>query len=127
MGDISFFGGGGQGGGSGGVSNYNELTNKPVSNITGNPVIISSLSTGIYNINGTWTLIEGAEVYDTPADDLFYVTNDENGCRLTRVSADGVYNATLPAGGSAGDVSYDTVATVNEAVGEVMENLWGEF
>lgn len=127
MGDISFFGGGGQGGGSGGVSNYNELTNKPVSNITGSPVIISSLSTGIYNINGTWTLVEGADVYDTPADDLFYVTNDESGCRLTRVSSDGVYNAALPAGGSAGDVSYDTVATINEAVEEVMENLWGEF
>lgn len=127
MGDISFFGSCGRGGGGGGVSNYNELTNKPVQNLTGNPIVLSTLQTGIYNISGTWTVVEGAEVFDTPADDLFYITNADNGCRVTRVSSNGIYNITYPTGGTPEEVQYDTVATVNDAVDEVMDNLWGTF
>lgn len=52
MSDIPFWSGG-SGGGTGGVSNYDKLSNKPVTNISGSGIVISSLSTGVYNIDGT--------------------------------------------------------------------------
>lgn len=60
MSDIPFWSGG-SGGGTGGVSNYDQLSNKPVTNISGSGIVISSLSTGVYNIDGTWKI--------TPDDD----------------------------------------------------------
>lgn len=127
MEDISFFGGGGSSGGGSGTTNYNELTNKPVRNISGAPVVISTLTTGVYNVSGTWIMTDGAEVFETLEDDLFYVTKTATSCKLTRVSADGVYSANYILGDSPEKVEYDTVATVNEATTEVMNNLWGEF
>ena len=50
MADLSFFPGGKDnsgGGGSGGTTDYNELRNRPVTNINGKGVVVSSLSTGV--------------------------------------------------------------------------------
>ena len=128
MGDISFWGSSGGSSGEGGTHNYNELINKPVQNIIGSPVILSSLTTGIYNVSGTWAILDDSEVFDTPDDDLFYVTNDsEHGCKVTRISANGVYIITCPLGGIASDIIYDTVATVSGVTGEVIDSLWGNF
>lgn len=130
MADISFWGNSWVGTGGNGSSDYNKLINKPVQNISisGSPVILSSLTTGIYNISGTWAILNNSEVFDTPDDDLFYVTNNaEHGCKVTRVSASGVYVITCPFGGTASDIVYDTVATATEVAEEVMDNLWGTF
>ena len=57
MSDLPFFSGGGTGGGGGtGVTSYDALTNKPVTNLSGSPIIISTLDTGVYNIDGTWAM-----------------------------------------------------------------------
>ena len=66
----------GGGGGSGGVSDYDQLTNRPVINIAGTGIVISSLATGVYNIEGTWKITDDDVERETLADDLFYVMND---------------------------------------------------
>lgn len=124
MEDISFWGNGGKGSGGSGTNNYNELINKPVHNLSGNPVVLVSLPTGIYNISGTWAILNDSDTFDTPDDDLFYITNNTViGCKVTRVSSNGVYVITCPVGGTAEDVVYDAVATTEE----VLNSLWGTF
>ena len=75
MSDIPFWSGG-SGSGTGGVSNYDQLSNKPVTNISGSGIVISSLSTGVYNIDGTWKITSDDDERETLKDDLFYVKND---------------------------------------------------
>ena len=55
---TSFYGRGGGGSGSGeGTSNYNELSNKPITNLVGVTAInLSSLTVGLYNIRGKYIL-----------------------------------------------------------------------
>ena len=55
----SFYGRGGSGSGTGGngTSNYNELSNKPITNLVGATAInLSSLTVGLYNIRGKYIL-----------------------------------------------------------------------
>lgn len=54
---LSFYGRGtiGSGSGEGGTTNYNELSNKPITNLTGLTAInLSSLELGLYNIRGNY-------------------------------------------------------------------------
>ena len=51
----SFYGNVVIGGGGGGISNYNELTNKPIINLTGLTAInLSTLNEGLYNVKGNY-------------------------------------------------------------------------
>ena len=80
MADIPFFGGvATSGGGSGGTTNYDMLINKPVINVSGDPVVICDLETGVYNIEGTWSITSDDVKRETLKDDLFYVSekNDD--------------------------------------------------
>ena len=52
------------GGGGGGTSNYNDLTNKPITNLTGTdskPIVLGGLFTGEYLIKGTYIYNESDE------------------------------------------------------------------
>lgn len=111
------------GGGSGGVSDYNLLQNRPVINIAGTGVVISELTTGVYNIDGTWKMTADDEERATNKDDLFYVFNDESGSRLTWVSAGKIKTFGVPSGGTAEDVTESETATVEE----VANQLVGQF
>lgn len=54
------------GGGSGGISDYNDLLNKPFVNVTGtqeSPIYLRALSTGAYILNGNCSPYDGSEVY----------------------------------------------------------------
>lgn len=53
---TSFYGrGGGTSSGGSGTSNYNELTNKPITNLVGLTAInLSALTVGLYNIRGNY-------------------------------------------------------------------------
>lgn len=54
---TSFYGrGGGTSSGGSGTSNYNELSNKPITNISGEiaPINLSTLTAGLYNIRGQY-------------------------------------------------------------------------
>ena len=121
--DMPFFPVGSGGSGGQGASDYDSLTNKPVINIAGDPIIISELGTGIYNIDGTWAMTADAEKRDTLKDDLFYVMNDGENCKLTWITAGSIHTYSVKDGGTATDVVEDSIATTEE----VVESLVGDF
>lgn len=116
-------GGGGSGDGTSGVSDYNELRNRPVINITGTGVVISGLTTGVYNIDGTWRMTADDVERVTNKDDLFYVLNDGNGSRLTWVSAGKIKTLGVPSGGTASDITESETATVEEVANQLVGNF----
>lgn len=121
MADIPFFAGvATSGGGSGGTTNYDMLINKPVINVSGDPVVICDLATGVYNIEGTWSITSDDVKRETLKDDLFYVSNDEVECRLTWISAGMFHTYQVPSGGSASDISEDTLATADGVISQMV-------
>lgn len=122
MSDMPFFPGGG-GGGGGGTTDYDALSNKPVVNLTGSPVVITALSTGVYNIEGTWAMTPDSDPVNTLKDDLFYVANDGAECKLTWITAGGIMTYSSPTDGTKDDVQTDTIATTEE----VIESLVSDF
>lgn len=122
MSDIPFWSGG-SGGGTGGVSNYDQLSNKPVTNISGSGIVISSLSTGVYNIDGTWKITSDDDERETLKDDLFYVKNDGENVKLTWISAGLIKTYGVSADGSRDDIVEDSVATSSA----VMADMIGSF
>jgi len=123
MSDMPFFVGMVSAGGIGGSSDYDELSNKPVVNLIGSPVVICELETGVYNIEGSWVMTEDGIAMETLKDDLFYVSNDNNECKLTWISAGEIRTYHVPKNGTAGDVVEDSVATKDE----VISSLVGSF
>lgn len=125
MADIPFFSAiqSGGGGGSGGVTCYDALTNKPITNLTGAPVIISKLSSGIYNIDGTWAITPDDSPRQTSKDDLFCVLNDNSECKLTWIRAGEIKVFNVPQGGSSSDIYSDGIAVISN----VVEELVGTF
>lgn len=120
---LTDLGGSGGGGGSGGVSDYNLLRNRPVVNISGSGVVINALSTGVYNIDGTWKMTPDDVERTTNKDDLFYVFNDGAGSRLTWVSAGQIKTFGVPDGGIAADIVESEIATVED----IADQLVGDF
>ena len=120
---LTELGGSGGGGGSAGVSDYNQLANRPVTNLTGDNVVISQLETGVYNISGTWKIVESDEVRGTENDDLFYVLNDGTTCKLTWLCAGQIKKVTAPVGGTAKDIVIEDIATAED----IFAQLVGEF
>lgn len=122
MSDLPFFSGGGSGsgGGGGGVTSYDALTNKPVINLSGSPVIISTLDTGVYNIDGTWAMTSDDPARETLKDDLFYVSNKNGKCKLTRICAGEIQTFTVPNSGGATDIEVSTVATTDDIIGQLV-------
>lgn len=63
----SFYGYGGISGGGGGVSDYNQLTNIPIKNVTGtetSPVNFELLTFGEYKISGYYIYNKNSEVFN---------------------------------------------------------------
>ena len=119
MSDIPFWSGG-SGGGTGGVSNYDKLSNKPVTNISGSGVVISSLSTGVYNIDGTWKITPDDDERETLKDDLFYVKNDGDNVKLTWISAGLIKTYGVPSDGGKDDIVEDSVATSSAVIADMI-------
>ena len=119
MSDIPFWSGG-SGGGTGGVSNYDKLSNKPVTNISGSGIVISSLSTGVYNIDGTWKITPDDDERETLKDDLFYVKNDGDNVKLTWISAGLIKTYGVPSDGCKDDIVEDSVATSSAVIADMI-------
>lgn len=119
MSDIPFWSGG-SGGGTGGVSNYDQLSNKPVTNISGSGIVISSLSTGVYNIDGTWKITSDDDERETLKDDLFYVKNDGYNVKLTWISAGLIKTYSVPPNGGKDDIVEDSVATSSAVIADMI-------
>lgn len=119
MSDIPFWSGG-SGGGTDGVSNYDKLSNKPVTNISGSGIVISSLSTGVYNIDGTWKITPDDDERETLKDDLFYVKNDGDNVKLTWISAGLIKTYGVPSDGGKDDIVEDSVATSSAVIADMI-------
>mgnify|MGYP000605083556 FL=1 len=119
MSDIPFWSGG-SGGGTGGVSNYDKLSNKPGTNISGSGIVISSLSTGVYNIDGTWKITPDDDERETLKDDLFYVKNDGDNVKLTWISAGLIKTYGVPSDGGKDDIVEDSVATSSAVIADMI-------
>ena len=102
------------GGGGGGVSDYDELTNRPVTNISGSGIVINSLTSGVYNIRGTWKMTSDDVERETGEDDLFYVLNTEDESKLTWITAGKIETFSVVAGGTAEDIVSGDVATTDK-------------
>lgn len=107
----------------GGTINYDKLTNQPIRNISGTKVNLSTLDSGVYNISGTWCMCADDVERDTPNDDLFFVSNSDGGCTVTRISAGKIYTMTLPANGTAVNIEDGAVATW----GDLADSMVGDF
>ena len=119
MSDIPFWSGG-SGGGTGGVSKYDKLSNKPGTNISGSGIVISSLSTGVYNIDGTWKITPDDDERETLKDDLFYVKNDGDNVKLTWISAGLIKTYGVPSDGGKDDIVEDSVATSSAVIADMI-------
>ena len=119
MSDIPFWSGG-SGGGTGGDSKYDKLSNKPVTNISGSGIVISSLSTGVYNIDGTWKITPDDDERETLKDDLFYVKNDGDNVKLTWISAGLIKTYGVPSDGGKDDIVEDSVATSSAVIADMI-------
>lgn len=100
--------GGGSGSG-GGTTNYDQLSNRPVQNISGNPVVISTLPSGVYNIDGSWVITADGEPRATYKDDMFYVLNENGVCKMTWITAGEIYTYSSQNDGDASSVKEDRV------------------
>lgn len=109
-----------QGGGSGGTADYDRLANRPVTNIAGMGIVISSLATGVYNISGTWKLTPDDVDRQSQADDLFYVMNDGTESKLTWVSAGQIKTYGVPTGGTAIEIIENDVASAEAAAHQLV-------
>lgn len=99
----------GGGDGPGGTTNYDQLSNRPVQNISGNPVVISTLPSGVYNIDGSWVVTADGEPRATYKDDMFYVLNEDGVCKMTWITAGEIYTYSSQNGGDASFVEEDRV------------------
>lgn len=100
-------GGGGTGGS--GITSYDQLTNRPIQNVSGDPVVISKLPSGVYNIDGTWVITADGEPQATRKDDMFYVLNEDGVCKLAWITAGEIYTYSSQNDGSASSVVEDRV------------------
>ena len=111
----------GSGGGTG-TTDYNELSNLPVNNIDGDATLVE-LESGVYNIKGKWKVTADDDDRESGDDDLFYVLNDGENCKMTWVSASGVKSATVPISGTAADIEFSEIPSV----GDLVNQLTGTF
>lgn len=107
----------------GGTTNYDMLTNQPIRNISGTKVNLSTLDSGVYSISGTWCMCADDVERDTPNDDLFFVSNGNDSCTVTRISAGHIYTLSLPIGGTAANIEDGAVATW----GDLADSMVGDF
>ena len=123
MADMPFFSGGGAGGGGGGTTDYDALSNKPVTNLSGNPVIISALATGVYNIEGTWAMTSDDTPKVTLKDDLFYVANENGETKLTWITAGKINTYSVADGGTAEDIITGDVPTTADIADDLVSDF----
>lgn len=92
-----------------GITNYDQLSNRPVQNVSGDPVVISTLPSGVYNIDGSWVITMDGEPRPTYKDDMFYVLNEDGICKMTWITAGEIYTYSSQEDGDAASVEEDRV------------------
>ncbi len=116
--DLPFFHNTSTSGGDGsGTTNYNALMNKPILNLSGSPVVISRLPSGVYNIDGTWVITADEAPRDTRKDDMFYILNENGVCKLTWITAGDIFTYSSQIDGNASSIVEDKVTKESDGTG----------
>ena len=128
MADLSFYRNlvqetGGSSGGGTVTSNYDDLENKPVTNLDGGDVVLATLESGVYNIKGGFKPTEDSELIESNDDDLFYVISDGETVSVTWITGKGFKMLTIPVEGTKDEVVVQSTLTD----GDVTDQLIGEF
>lgn len=111
-----------------GTTNYDQLSNRPVQNISGDPVVISALQSGVYNIDGTWTVTADGNPRATQKDDMFYVLNENGVCKMTWITAGEIYTYSSQKDGDASSVEKDRVTKESDCKNHAdPDSLIGSF
>jgi hypothetical protein len=78
---------------------YNSLGNKPIINMTGtldNPIVVDTLSTGIYSINGQYKISNSLETtYLNSSNVLFFIEHSESGTVVKKIDASEIVQYTI--------------------------------
>ncbi len=121
--------GGGGGSDAGGVTNYDQLTNRPIQNVSGSPVVVSRLPSGVYNIDGTWAITADESPRDTRKDDMFYILNENGVCKLTWITAGDIFTYSVQIEGDAASVVPDKMMkeSDNPGTGGNISDMVGTF
>ena len=110
--DLAYFAGGG------GTGDYDDLTNKPITNLaTG--AIMTAQDTGIYKVAaGTWKMTADDSARDALGDDLFYVYKNTTAgtTSVTHVRDSKVELFTVPTSGSATSIVSKTLLAYEDLV-----------
>lgn len=92
---------------------YNDLGNRPITRLTGtldNPIMVESLNSGIYMIDGQYRISEGLEtVFLSSVSNLFLVEKDTSKIVIKKISAAETITYTI----IDGVVTISTVATTD--------------
>lgn len=72
------------------IFDYNTLGNRPIENLYGddpsNPIILDSLSSGIYKINGNYKISDTNEtIYSSMSDNLFIISHEGNFTTIKKI------------------------------------------
>ncbi len=110
-----------------GTSDYNQLSNRPIVNVSGNPVVLSTLPTGIYKVTGSWSLIENSTVTPGNNDDLFFVENTDEVYKTTILQASDITSVECPVDGTEADIVSDSVAKESTLSEQLADSAWGVF
>jgi hypothetical protein len=102
--------------GDGGTTDYNELINRPIVNLSGN-ITLNTLPNGVYKINGSWSMTTSSDVFSSTAD-IFIVSAVPGGVTVTRLSGTSVYRITWSSAAPA-IVNYDEVAWGNDILNSI--------
>lgn len=106
------------GGGGGGTGNYNDLTNKPITNLASGAVM-TALNTGIYKVAvGTWKMTADDSAREARGDELFYVYKNSTAgtTSVTQVTDSKVSLFTVPTSGTAASISTKTLLAYEDLV-----------
>jgi hypothetical protein len=108
IGNVS--GGSGGGGDGGGTSDYDQLSHKPIANLSGDPIVIATLLTGVYKITGSWSLLDGSAVTAATDGGIFFVENTPQTYKVTVLQANSIVSAACPVDGTEADIIVDNMA-----------------
>lgn len=112
----------------GGITNYDQLSNRPVQNISGNPVVINTLPSGVYNIEGSWVITADGNPRATYKDDMFYVLNENGVCKMTWITAGEIYTYSSANSGDASSVEEDRIAKESDCKNNTdLDDIVGDF
>lgn len=110
------------GSGNPSITNYDQLTNTPLKNVTGNtstPLVLESLQSGIYKITGNYTLTSDSKVLSAnDSGDIFIISGQDK--KITEIASDGI---TLFRKDDAGHYTTDTYSTTEKVNNEIKKQL----